>query len=429
MTAALRLLGPSALRGTLEVPGDKSVSHRALLFNALADGSATIRGLLDSSDVVATARCLGQMGIHIAGGRVDGQGGTLRPPSAALNCGNSGTTARLLMGALASQSFPALMDGDRSLRRRPMGRVAEPLRHMGARFPSGTTGLPLTIHGGHLVNGVHRSPVASAQVKTALMLAGLRAEGTFRFEEPTLSRDHSERMLSAMGVAFESQCLGDGTHVITLEGGQRIAPLDISVPGDVSSAAFFMVAASICPGSDLTIRNVGLNPTRAGVIDVLLRMGAALTVEERDAPGGEPVGDIRVRHSTLCGTDIEGDEIPRLIDEVPVLAVAAAHAEGTTRIRQAGELRVKESDRIKASVTLCRQLGVDAEETEDGFSVEGGGPGPTLPANMDATGDHRVAMASAVASLASKGETHIRGHQSVASSFPTFFQLLESVRA
>jgi 3-phosphoshikimate 1-carboxyvinyltransferase len=429
VTAALRLFGPSCLRGTLEVPGDKSISHRALLFNALAGGSATIRGLLDSSDVKATARCLGQMGIPIANGRVHGQGGTLCPPSSTLDCGNSGTTARLLMGALAPQSFPVLLDGDYSLRRRPMGRVTEPLGHMGARFPSGSTGLPLTIHGGSLVNGIHRSPVASAQVKTALLLASLSAKGTFRFQEPTLSRDHSERMLSAMGIEFDSQRRGDGAHVITLEGGQRIAPVDISVPGDVSSAAFFMVAASICPGSDLTILNVGLNPTRSGVIDVLLRMGAALTVEERDAAGGEPVGDIRVRHSALCATDIEGDEIPRLIDEIPVLAVAAAHAVGTTRIREAGELRVKESDRIKASVALCRQLGVDADESENGFSVEGGGPGPTLPANIDATGDHRVAMASAVASLASKGETHIRGHQSVASSFPNFFQLLESVRA
>ena len=411
------------LRGELRVPGDKSISHRALLFNGIAGGVARVEGLLESLDVQATAGCLRRMGVQIEGGLISGEG--LREPDGPLDCGNSGTSMRLLCGVLAAQPFFAVLDGDRHLRRRPMKRVTLPLGRMGARFDGRNQGdlAPLAVRGGSLHSLDMASPIASAQVKSAMLLAQvLGGEGTLRFTEPHRSRDHSERMLRAMGaVILEEE---DGTLVV--EGRQTLHPRDVVVPGDISSAAFFLVAASITPGSELLLRNVGLNPTRSGVLDALRAMGADITaVEEREA-SGEPVADLLVRHAALRGTRIEGALIPRLIDEVPVLAVAAAFAEGETVVADAKELRVKESDRIAATVAALRALGVDADERPDGLVVQGGRPSQ---GRVHSLGDHRIAMAALVAGCAASGPVTATDCANVATSFPSFMTLLRQARA
>ncbi|MCP4804913.1 MAG: 3-phosphoshikimate 1-carboxyvinyltransferase [Proteobacteria bacterium] len=413
------------LTGRIRVPGDKSVSHRALMFNGLARGTARVEGLLDALDVRATMRCMRQLGATIEpdgdAWLVTGCGGELSEPDDVLDCGNSGTSMRLLTGLIAGQEVFAVLNGDEHLRKRPMARVTRPLSTMGARFWTRMEGrAPIAVQGGALTATAYTSPIASAQVKSALILATLGAErGELVFREPHRSRDHSERMLRAMGVTIDER---DG--VLYVPAGQVPLARDVVVPGDISSAAFFLVAASIVPGSDLVVENVGLNPTRDGVLEVLGAMGADITVENPRDASGEPVADLHVRHVGLRGTTIGGAVIPRLIDEVPALAVAAAFAQGVTTITDAAELRVKETDRISAVVDGLASCGVDVAEQPDGMTIGGG---HFAGGRIDARGDHRIAMSFLVAGCAAGGVT-IPDASNVATSFPTFASLLEGAR-
>ena len=336
---------------------------------------------------------------------------------------------RLLLGALAGQNFSAELTGDASLRARPMGRVTGPLSQLGARFDGDSQTAPIHIRGGRLSNTTITSTVASAQVKTAVLLAGLQGEGTLSFSEPALSRDHTERMLDAMGVEFERTIDADGVHTIRLQGQQTPRAVDVEVPGDISSATFFLVAATIVEGSDITIEHVGVNPSRTGALDVLLRMGADITLQNEREVGGEPVADIRVRSSSLEPVRIHGPLIPRLVDEIPVLSVAMAHADGTSRIEDAGELRVKESDRIATTMGILNSLNVEAQEQSDGLTISGGSERSMTPPQIDAGLDHRIAMAALVAGLPLNGETSVGGADSINSSFPNFLDLVEQLRA
>jgi 3-phosphoshikimate 1-carboxyvinyltransferase len=418
------------LRGTIEPPGDKSISHRAAILNAIAEGEAAVGNFQSGADCLATVRCLRALGVRIEGPesgvlRVEGAGRLgLREPSDILNAANSGTTLRLLAGLLAPQPFFSVLTGDASLRSRPMGRIVEPLRAMGARIQgrSGGAHPPLAIDGGPLRGFRHRLPVASAQVKSALILAGLYAEGETMLEEPAPSRDHTERMLRAMGATIES---GEGGLKISPLTGE-LAPLTLRVPGDVSAAAFWMVAAAAHPDAELHLTGVGVNPSRLGIIEALRAMGAQIAVEEERMWGCEPVADIVVRSSSLRGTVIEGALVPRLIDEVPALAVAACLAEGETIIRDASELRVKESDRIRATAAELRRLGARIEELPDGMVIRG--VGGLRGAACGSHGDHRLAMALAVAGLLADGETTVRGAESVAVSYPNFWKDLDNVK-
>jgi 3-phosphoshikimate 1-carboxyvinyltransferase len=424
----MRVQPKGPLVGRIRAPGDKSISHRALMFNGMASGTANATGLLESEDLQSTRRCLEALGVSIEGDRITGAAGTLQSPKRTLDCGNSGTTVRLLMGILAGQNISATLTGDASLQRRPMGRVSSPLQKLGARFSGSSDRLPVTIHGGGIENQRWESPVASAQVKTAMMLAAIQGEGTLVYVEPHLSRDHTERMMRAMGIEIEEIHHPDGRHEVRVSGGQQLVARDVDVPGDISSAAFFMVAASIVEGSDLVIEHVGLNPSRCGVLDVLRRMGADIEQLDAREVSGEPVADLRIRSSGLMGTEIGGSEIPRLVDELPILAVAAAHAAGPTVVRDASELRVKESDRILGSAAIVEGMGINVETTEDGFVVHGQGTRQMKAFEVDATGDHRIAMSAVVAGLSAKGETVIHGACAIASSFPQFMSLLEKVR-
>lgn len=417
---------PSApLRGTITVPGDKSISHRAVMFSALSKGTSNIRGFLAGDDCLSTISCFQQMGVKI---KQSGEAVTvhgvglhgLRAPSDVLYTGNSGTTTRLLCGILAGQDFTSTMTGDESIERRPMKRVITPLRQMGASIEGKEDNLcPLTISGGKLSGISYTMPVASAQLKSAILLAGLYAEGNTTVIEPAPSRDHTERMLRALGVDVETS-----GNTITLTPPDELKATDISVPGDISSAAFFLVAAAIVPGSVLTIRGVGINPTRTGILDVLRDMGADLTLSN-EKNDWEPTADITVRHSTLKGISIGGEIIPRLIDEIPAIAVAAAFAEGTTIIRDAAELKVKESNRIAAMVTELKKAGIDIEETDDGMIINGG----ILPhgAVFETYKDHRIAMSLAVLGLACSYESEILDPSVVAISYPDFFETLSAL--
>ena len=407
------------------MPGDKSISHRALLFNAMAHGTASLEGLLDSLDVRATLRCIRQLGIEASMGTVVGRSGTLLPPAEALDCGNSGTTARLLLGILATQEFESRLVGDASLSVRPIRRVTDPLALMGARVVAANDGLPLNVHGCALTAVRHSLTVASAQVKTALLLAGLRARGTTVVHEPAMSRDHTERMFAAMEVELHREQRADGSHVLSMNGGQVPRPFSGRVPGDISSAAFFLVAATIVPGSDLLVEGVGLNETRNGAVDALVRMGADIRVEDQWMEGGEPVGTLRVRHAELRATTIEGRDIPRLVDELPIIGVAAAFANGVTEVRDARELRVKESDRCASTVKLCRAMGVNAVEHSDGFSIEGRNGRHADGFIFESSMDHRMAMAGVIAGLHAEQSCTVVGTESIASSFPTFHALLK----
>ncbi len=406
------------------VPGDKSISHRSLLLNALADGPSRVENLLWSEDVAATAGALRAMGVDISvdgtTARVSPPDGGLQEPGDVLDCGNSGTSMRLLAGILAARPFHAVLTGDASLRRRPMGRVIRPLREMGATIDGRGDGTlaPFAIRGGELEPKRHTLELASAQVKSAILLAGLRAGVAVR--EPHASRDHTERMLSRMGAVLRR----DPDRWLVLEPCARLAPVDVDVPGDISAAAFFLVLGAILPGSDLTLPGVGINPSRAGVIDALRAMGADISVDPI-AGQGEPRADLRVRSSRLVGTRIDGELALRCLDELPVLAIAAAFAEGLTVIADASELRVKESDRIARTVAGLRTLGVVCEEQPDGMLVHGGRP--VGPGAADATGDHRIAMAFAVAGLAAPGGVHVTGADAISSSFPDFFDRLEAL--
>ena len=423
------------LKGRLRVPGDKSISHRSLMFAGLAVGKSRITGLLEGEDVLATAAAMRQLGADIERGAdgtwtVHGAGlGSLLEPKAALDMGNSGTSTRLMMGLLASHGLTATFVGDASLSGRPMNRVIEPLSQMGASFeasPGGT--LPLMLRGAlPAVPITYRLPVASAQVKSAVLLAGLNTPGITRVIEPVPTRDHTERMLTGFGAKLE---VGEenGERIIAIHGEADLKPMDVTVPGDPSSAAFFLVAASIVPGSDLVVENVGLNPTRAGIVTVLKQMGA--DIEELDARevGGEPVADLRVRHAPLTGIEVDPAIVPSMVDEFPALFVAAALAEGTTVTRGLEELRVKESDRISVMAAALTAAGARVEETEDGLTIHGTGGEPLRGTANRAVAthlDHRIAMSMAVAGLASRDGVEVDDTAPIATSFPTFMDLLE----
>ena len=423
-----------ALRGRLRVPGDKSISHRYAILAALADGVSTIAGYADGADCGATLRCLRALGVTVrsrsaagdagAAGRVltiDGLGlGALAPPSGPLDAGNSGTTMRLLAGVVAAHPFQTVITGDGSLRRRPMRRVIEPLERMGATLEADDGRPPLTIHGGRLTAIEYAPPVASAQVKTAVLLAGLHSAGTTRVVEAVPTRDHTERALMDFGAAVHRAPEG-----VAVTGGARLHPVDLAVPGDPSSAAFWAAAAAALPGSDVEIEAVGLNPTRTAFLDVLRRAGAHVEARRNSDAEGEPTGTLRVRHGGLRPVTVAPAEVPGLIDELPVLGALAALGGGID-VYGAGELRHKESDRIARLADGLRRLGARVDERPDGFSVDGsqrltGGP-------VDAAGDHRLAMAFAVAALGADGPSVITGSDSVDVSYPGFFAALDVLR-
>jgi 3-phosphoshikimate 1-carboxyvinyltransferase len=410
------------LSGAITVPGDKSITHRALLLGGLGEGPSRIDGFLDSGDCRATIGCLRSLGIAIerpdeATLIVHGRG--LRgwgAPHEPLDCIRSGTTMRLMAGLLAGQTFSSTLTGEAQLRARPMDRVISPLRAMGARIAGEASDRlpPLAITGGPLTGIAYRLPVASAQVKSSVLLAGMYAQGLTAVTEPGPSRDHTERMLRARGVAVRSDGL---TH--TLEGpAPAMSALDVRVPGDFSSAAYLIVAALLVPGSEIVIENVGLNPTRTGLLDMLLAMGAQIAEENPRDEGGEPVADLRVRTSSLRGITAGGDLVPRAIDEFPILALAATQAEGETHIRDAAELRVKETDRIATTVEALRALGAQIEAVPDGFDIMG--PTPLTGATADSHDDHRLGMTIAVAGLIARGETVVLGAERIVDSFPGF---------
>ncbi|ANU07755.1 3-phosphoshikimate 1-carboxyvinyltransferase [Paraurantiacibacter namhicola] len=436
-----RPAGP--LTGRVRVPGDKSISHRSLMFGALAVGETRVTGLLEGEDVLATAAALRAMGASIerrddGAWHINGVGvGGLLQPDGALAMGNSGTSTRLLMGLVASHGICAVFTGDASLSGRPMGRVIEPLSQMGAAFeasPGGT--LPLMLRGAHPAVPIeYRLPVASAQVKSAVLLAGLNTAGITGVIEPVPTRDHTERMLRGFGAKLDVE-ERDGAEgmerVISIHGEADLQPQDITVPGDPSSAAFFAVAASVVPGSDLIIENVGLNPTRAGLFEVLRQMGGSVEELDRREVGGEPVADLRVRHAALTGVEVDPAIAPAMIDEFPVLFVAAALAQGTTVTRGLEELRVKESDRLTAMADALRLAGAQVEERDDGLVIEGTGGDP-LPGTSTAAGreaeitthlDHRIAMSMAVAGLASRKGVLVDDTRPIATSFPNFSDLM-----
>ena len=419
------------LTGRIRVPGDKSISHRSLMFGALAVGRTRISGLLEGEDVLATAAALRAMGVHIERDGdewvVHGVGvGGLLQPDRALDMGNSGTSTRLLMGVIASHGITATFTGDASLSKRPMNRVIDPLSTMGASFtpsPGGT--LPLTMEGMQpAVPITYRLPVASAQVKSAVLLAGLNTPGTTTVIEPVPTRDHTERMLRGFGAELTVE-EADGERAIRIHGPAELRPCDIAVPGDPSSAAFFAVAASVVPGSDLVIENVGLNPTRDGIFRALELMGADIEKLDEREVGGEPVADLHVRHSHLRGIEVDPAIAPSMIDEFPILFVAAAMAEGTTTTSGLEELRVKESDRLSAMATALQEVGVTLEETDDGLIIEGSHGEPLPGGGTIATHlDHRIAMSMAIAGLVSRKGVEIDSTEPIATSFPNFAALL-----
>jgi 3-phosphoshikimate 1-carboxyvinyltransferase len=424
--ATTTLTAAPRLRGTITVPGDKSISHRAVIFNSIAEGSARITNFLTGADCLSTIACMRALGVAIeqTGEVVVVHGHGLRglqAPADVLDCGNSGTTIRLLTGLLAGQPFRTVLTGDESLRRRPQLRVAEPLRRLGAQIDGEEGGkyAPLVIDGTALHGGEIEVTVASAQVKSALLLAGLLADAPLVLTGKLHSRDHTERMLQAMGVDLRVT----PDRIVLHPPAHSVYPLSLRVPGDPSSAAFWWVAASIHPDADITTAGVCLNPTRTGALDVLRAMGAKIEITNQRAEGQEPVGDVRVRSAALHGTTIAGDLIPRLIDELPVLAVAAAYAHGATVIREAGELRAKESDRIATVATELGKLGAPVTPTGDGMLIEGGGE--LHGATVDSYGDHRLAMCLAVAALAAEGTTTINDSESVAVSYPGFWTDVE----
>ncbi len=416
-----------ALRGDIEIPGDKSVSHRAVMFAALADGVSRIDGFLEGEDTRATAAIFSQLGVRIEtpsasqrvvhGVGMDG----LRAPQGPLDCGNAGTGMRLLAGLLSAQSFDSTLTGDESLSKRPMRRIIDPLSRMGARIEARQGGLPpLRIQGGQPIRGMdYTLEVASAQVKSAILLAGLYAEGETVVRELHPTRDYTERMLSAFGVEIEFS-----PGYARLQGGQRLRATDIAVPADFSSAAFFIVAASIVPGSELRLRAVGLNPRRTGLLTALRAMGADIVQENGSEHGGEPVADLVVRHAPLHGIEVPVEIVPDMIDEFPALFVAAACAEGATLVRGAAELRVKESDRLASMSAGLRALGIRVDETPDGATLQGGRLGSGA---VESHGDHRIAMAFSVAAQVAAGEVRVADVANVATSFPGYDALARRV--
>ncbi|MFM7551141.1 MAG: 3-phosphoshikimate 1-carboxyvinyltransferase [Cyanobacteriota bacterium] len=430
----LTLPAGGSLQGHVRVPGDKSISHRALLFGAIAEGDTRIEGLLPAEDPLSTAACLRAMGVEVSeiragevvlvrGVGLDG----LQEPADVLDCGNSGTTMRLMLGLLAGRSGRHfVLTGDNSLRGRPMRRVAEPLSRMGATIHGRREGnfAPLAVLGKALQGATVHTPVASAQVKSALLLAALTAEGPTTVIEPAQSRDHSERMLRAFGAQLEVD--GAERTRVTVTPGSTLRGQSVVVPGDISSAAFWLVAGAITPGADLTVENVGLNPSRTGILEVLEQMGARITVLNQRDVAGEPVGDLRVTHGPLQAFSIGGGIIPRLVDEIPVLAVAACHAEGVSHISGAEELRVKETDRLAVMARQLGAMGARIEEADDGMAITGGTP--LQGAAVDSETDHRVAMSLAVAAVSARGDTHLGRPGAAAVSYPGFWDDLARLR-
>ncbi|MGE8132848.1 3-phosphoshikimate 1-carboxyvinyltransferase [Novosphingobium subterraneum] len=432
-----RFTANGPLKGRIRVPGDKSISHRSIMLGALAVGETRVTGLLEGEDVLSTAAAMRAMGATIerdADGmwHVHGVGvGGLLQPLAALDMGNSGTSTRLLMGLVATHPITATFVGDASLSKRPMGRVIDPLSTMGAEFTASPGGrLPLTLRGiSPAVPIEYRLPVASAQVKSAILLAGLNTPGITTVIEPIPTRDHSERMLRGFGAELTVDIADDGARVIKVRGEAEFKPQDIVVPGDPSSAAFFVVAALLIEGSDLVVENVGLNPTRAALFDVLRLMGGSIEELDRRDVGGEPVADLRVRHSVLTGIDVDPAVVPSMVDEFPILFVAAALAKGRTVTTGLEELRVKESDRISAMRAALELAGATVTETEDGLIIDGTGgdplPGTAEGASVVTHLDHRIAMSMAIAGIASKRGVEVDDTRPIATSFPVFESLLE----
>ena len=434
-TAALSARRSGPLRGRVRAPGDKSISHRALIFGALASGVTEVEGLLEGEDVLRSAEAMRAFGAEVQSlgdgrWRVTGRGG-FSEPGDVIDCGNAGTGVRLILGAAAGFDLAATFTGDASLRGRPMNRVMKPLAEMGARFLHRSGGrLPLTVRGGGLSAIAYRLPEPSAQVKSAVLLAGLNARGDTVVIEPEPTRDHTERMLRGFGARVEVEDLADGRR-ITLPGGQSLSATRIRVPGDPSSAAFPLVAALVIPGSEVTVEGVLLNPLRTGLLTTLQEMGADLGVSNLRDEGGEPVGDITARHSRLRGVDVPPERAPSMIDEYPVLAVAAAFAEGVTRMRGIGEMRVKESDRIALMANGLAACGLAVEEEPEGLVVTGAGANrpPVGGVSVTTRGDHRIAMSHLVLGLAADAPVRVDEPGMIATSFPGFVDLMRGLGA
>lgn len=416
-----------SLQGTITVPGDKSVSHRSVMFGAIAEGTTTVEGFLLGEDCLSTIDCFRKLGVQID---VDGTNVTItsngidawQEPIEVLYTGNSGTTTRLMLGLLAGTKLHTVMTGDASIAKRPMRRVADPLRLMGAHITGRENGqyTPVAIQGKELTAIDYTMPVASAQVKSAILLAGLRAQGTTVVRESEVSRDHTERMLRQFGAQVDVE---DG--VVSFAGGQKLTATHVKVPGDISSAAFFLVAGAITKDSHIVLKNVGINPTRDGIISVLAEMGANMTLKVEDELAAEPTAEVTIQSSALKGITIEGALIPRLIDEIPIIALLATQAQGTTVIKNAEELKVKETDRITAVVTELKKLGANIEATDDGMIIHG----PTVlhGAALQSYGDHRIGMMAAIAALITEGEVVLDDAECIAVSYPTFFEHVETL--
>lgn len=417
----------TSLSGEINIPGDKSISHRAVMFGAIANGTTTVTNFLLGDDCLSTISCFRKLGVVIEQDvntvTVYGKGlEGLTESSDILDVGNSGTTIRLLMGILAGRPFHNVLVGDHSIGRRPMTRVVKPLSLMGAKIDGKKHGefTPISIRGGELTGMEYTLPVASAQVKSSILFAGLQAEGTTTIHEPAKTRDHTERMIRQFGGKVESEGL-----TVKINGGQTLTASHVNVPGDISSAAFFLVAGAIVPNSEILLKNVGLNPTRTGIIDVMQAMGADITIVPNDSEQFEPTGDIIIKTSELVGTTIEGDLIPRLIDEIPILALLATQANGKTVIKDAHELKVKETNRIDTVVNELSKLGASIEATEDGMVIYGKS---TLGSGeVSSHGDHRIGMMLAVAALITKGEVILEDAEAISVSYPQFFQDLNNL--
>lgn len=417
------------LNGVIQVPGDKSISHRSVMFGSIAEGTTTISGFLPGDDCLSTISCFRKLGVEIEVVNeetviVKGRGiQGLQEPTEVLDVGNSGTTIRLIMGILSNTAHHHALIGDESIAKRPMKRVTDPLRSMGIQLDGREEGnfTPLSLRGGNVKGITYKSPVASAQVKSAILLAGLQAEGVTTVIEPEKSRDHTERMLEAFGVQVKEEGLS-----VSIEGGQTLTGTHIEVPGDISSAAFFLVAGSIISNSQIELKKVGMNPTRTGILDVLLNMGASIEEKNLKTDVAEPFADLVVKSAPLKGTEVGGDLIPRLIDEIPIIALAATQAQGTTVIKDAAELKVKETNRIDTVVNELNKMGANIEATEDGMIIYGGTP--LHGASVNSHGDHRIGMMLAVASCIAEGETIIKNREAVSVSYPSFFAHLDKLK-
>ncbi|MDQ1001725.1 3-phosphoshikimate 1-carboxyvinyltransferase [Neobacillus niacini] len=418
----------NGLKGSIEIPGDKSISHRSVMFGSIAQGITKVKNFLPGDDCLSTISCFRKLGVIIEendeGLTIYGNGFEgLKEPNELLDVGNSGTTIRLLLGILAGRPFFSSLIGDQSIGKRPMTRVTEPLRTMGAKIDGRKNGefTPLSIRGGRLNPITYKMPVASAQVKSALILAGLQAEGETTIIEKEESRDHTERMIRKFGGEVKKD-----NRKIMVKGGQKLIASDILVPGDISSAAFFLVAGAIVPDSEILLKNVGLNPTRTGIIEIMNQMGANFEIHNKDEDSFEPAGDITIKTSRLRGTVVQGDVIPRLIDEIPIIALLATQAEGTTIIKDASELKVKETNRIDTVVQELTKLGASIEATDDGMIIHGG---TTLRGGkVSSHGDHRIGMMLAIASLLCEDQVELEDPEAISVSYPNFFNHLNSLK-